>query len=83
MTTSQFTAGVVRRSATFCGLKRIFRCEGNQLEQNYRSQQILSAASHMIAVNQGRLGKTLDRSRAANRSGSTLCGMASPSAVRR
>ncbi|RZO37149.1 MAG: DNA helicase II [Rhodospirillaceae bacterium] len=31
-----------------------------RLEQNYRStQQILSAASHMIAVNQGRLGKTL------------------------
>ncbi|MEE2997550.1 MAG: UvrD-helicase domain-containing protein [Pseudomonadota bacterium] len=31
-----------------------------RLEQNYRStQQILSAASQMIAVNEGRLGKTL------------------------
>ena len=31
-----------------------------RLEQNYRStQQLLSGVSHMIAVNQGRLGKTL------------------------
>ena len=61
MTTSQFTAGAVQRSATFWRFEKDFPgAKVVRLEQNYRStQQILSAASHMIAVNQGRLGKTL------------------------
>ena len=77
MTTSQFTAGVVRRSATFCcGLKGISPCEGNRLEQNYRSaQQILSAASHVIAIVRAVDETAVDRSRGGGQVGSR-CGMA-------
>ena len=45
---------ILRFEKDYAGAKVI------RLEQNYRStQQILSAASQMIAVNEGRLGKTL------------------------
>ena len=47
------SSNILRFEKDFPGAKVV------RLEQNYRSTQQMSAASHMIAVNQGRLGKTL------------------------
>ena len=60
-TTSRSMAGAARKSATFCGSRRIFRApRSSAWNSNYRSTpHILAAASGLIAANKGRLGKTL------------------------
>ena len=54
-------AGAAPRSTTSCASRRIFPAPTSiRLERNYRSTgHILAAASHLIAHNEGRLGKTL------------------------
>ena len=61
MTTSRFMAGAGRRSITSCRFDHDFPgAKVIRLERNYRSTgHILAAASHLIAHNEGRLGKTL------------------------
>ena len=61
MTTSRSMAGAGRRSITFCRFDHDFPgAKVIRLERNYRSTgHILAAASHLIAHNEGRLGKTL------------------------
>ena len=61
MTTSRSTAGAGPRSTTSCASSRISPVPRSfWLERNYRSNgHILAAASHLIAHNKARLGKTL------------------------
>ncbi len=61
MTISRFMAGAGQRSTTFCRFDHDFPgAKIIRLERNYRSTgHILAAASHLIAHNEGRLGKTL------------------------
>ena len=60
-TTSRSMAGAAPRSTTSCASSTTFPAPTViRLERNYRSTgHILAAASHLIAHNEGRLGKTL------------------------
>ena len=59
--TNRSTAGAAPRSTTSCASSTTFQARAViRLERNYRSTgHILAAASHLIAHNEGRLGKTL------------------------
>ena len=59
--TNRSTAGAARRSTTYLRFEHDFPgARVIRLERNYRSTgHILAAASHLIAHNEGRLGKTL------------------------
>ena len=61
MTTSRSTAGAGRRSITSCALIMIFRAPKLSASNGTTEApgHILAAASHLIAHNEGRLGKTL------------------------